>query len=66
MKLLGQVGRKNPEDDDGNTPLHYAAEKGHFEMVQYLFDGKLTKNHQGKSPLDLAKNDQIIAFLRPQ
>ena len=41
------------------TPLHYAAEKGHLHVVEYLVNQKADineKNINGKTPLGLAND----------
>lgn len=45
----------NIKDNDGRTPLHFAAYNGRLEIVQYLIDKKkadfTVKSNFGKTPL---------------
>ena len=67
-KLLIENGAiLNVYDNEKNTPLHYSSLNGHFELIKY-FLGKLpqadTQNIYGKTPLDLAKKDEIKNCLK--
>lgn len=44
------------EDDEGNTPLHYAADKGHLECVNALLEKSDAdaENEEGNTPVWLA------------
>ena len=48
------------QDDDGNTPLYYAANFGKGENIQTLLaagaDAKV-KDHSGKTPWDYAQDN---------
>ena len=50
-------------DEDGWTPLHYAAKYGSPEVIQPLLDAgadSKAKNEEGKTPWDYAqKNDDL-------
>ena len=53
---MNRLGDKNPRCNDGKTPLHEAAEKGHLKVCEVIL-----KNNQfmlplwnGKTPLMLA------------
>ena len=53
-------------DDDGSTPLHLAAWKGHFETAELLIAAGADVNakmEDGDTPLDLAKGHPEIAEL---
>ncbi|GFQ94358.1 peptide chain release factor 2 [Trichonephila clavata] len=53
-------------DENGCTPLHYAAEDGHKEAIDILMAkgaDPLLKNKDGKTPMDLDKNGYIKQFL---
>ncbi|KHO00199.1 oxysterol binding protein [Metarhizium album ARSEF 1941] len=58
----------NARDRDGNTPLHIAAAQGRTTVVKLLLDQKgindSVVNHQGKLPLDLARNPEIFQILQ--
>ena len=54
-------GDKNPRDKYGNTPLHHASEKGHIRIVRLILQSLINpiKNSTGKTPLDVAANEEI-------
>ena len=60
----------NAKDEDGVTPLHYAAEGGYNEIVELLIDKGANvnaKDENGATPLDLAiqfKEFETAALLR--
>ena len=45
--ILDEVNDKNPKDKDGTTPLHWAANKGHFEIFKLIMESA-----DEKSPVD--------------
>ena len=50
---------KNPEDRDGWTPLHYAAEDGWFELCKLILlqvDDKNPSDNMGKTPRCIAQD----------
>ena len=52
--IIDGVEEKCPIDNDGWTPLHSAAKRGHFEMCEYLLDFYNDKNpraNNGFTPL---------------
>lgn len=58
----------NARDKDGNTPLHIAAMQGRTPVVKLLLDNKdindAIANHQGRLPIDLARNPEICQLLQ--
>jgi len=49
----------NIMDDKGNTPLHYATQRGHSRLVKMLVDHGANihlENRDGYSPVDLSRN----------
>ena len=67
LKLKFHVDTKN---NIGETPLHWAAWKGHSNVVQHLLDrgaGIDTKNNDGDTPLRLAEEEghaDVVALLK--
>ena len=54
---MAKVDDKNPKDNNGETPLHYAAENGHLAVCQYIMeevDDKNPKNNSGHTAFQLA------------
>ena len=62
VKKIRNKKDKNPQDAKGNTPLHFAAENGQIEMVQFIMnnvDNKNPVNNSGETPLHwAARNGQ--------
>lgn len=58
----------NARDKDGNTPLHVAAAQGRTHVVRLLLENKdindAIANHQGRLPIDLARNPEIFQQLQ--
>lgn len=58
----------NARDKDGNTPLHVAAIQGRTQVVRLLLENKeindAIANHQGRLPIDLARNPDIFQQLQ--
>ncbi|AEO65645.1 e1ae8b9e-ad33-44f9-b80b-633f22e78812 [Thermothielavioides terrestris] len=58
----------NARDKDGNTPLHIAAIQGRTPVVRLLLENKeindAIANHQGRLPIDLARNPDIFQLLQ--
>ncbi|KAK4125242.1 hypothetical protein N657DRAFT_360509 [Parathielavia appendiculata] len=58
----------NARDKDGNTPLHVAAAQGRSQVVRLLLENKdindAVANHQGRLPIDLARNPDIFQQLQ--
>ena len=54
----------NPKDQDGFTPLHWAAKNGHVELYQWIMDQVVDKNprdNSGFTPLHLAAKNGHVA-----
>jgi hypothetical protein len=70
VQLLVDKGAKvNAQNTYGKTPLHYAASKGHTEIVKkllhYLADTEMI--YEGKTPLELAQENghqEIVGLLK--
>ncbi|KAK4153103.1 Oxysterol-binding protein-domain-containing protein [Chaetomidium leptoderma] len=58
----------NARDKDGNTPLHVAAAQSRTQVVRLLLEDKeindAIANHQGRLPIDLARNPEIFQQLQ--
>ena len=58
--LVSKGANKNAKDFDENTPLHYASEFGHFEVIIFLIKEAAVdpsiKNKFGYAPSDIAQN----------
>ena len=56
-------------DNQGQTPIHYASDGGHLNIVQFLVTLTKTPNvpdHWGRTPISLARNlghKRIVEFL---
>ena len=61
----------NAKDENGNTPLHFACERGTSNTVKCLIEKGAdvnSKNKRGQTPLDLARiceNFEVIEYLDP-
>lgn len=59
----------NAKDGDGATPLHFAASRGHVDVVRWLLakGARVLLDKFGRSPLnDAAENEQLevrVVFL---
>jgi len=51
----------NAADIDGNTALHFAAEGGYKEIIQYLLSiyCVVKRNREGKTPIDDCCDDSL-------
>lgn len=58
----------NARDKDGNTPLHVAASQSRSQVVRLLLENQdindAIANHQGRLPIDLARNPEIFQQLQ--
>ena len=59
-------------DEEGNTPLHLAAQSGHFHVVEELANRCSTgagKNSKGKTPVHCASENghkEVVEYLAPR
>ncbi|CAG8795297.1 9452_t:CDS:2, partial [Dentiscutata erythropus] len=57
----------NQRDQHGNTALHYAAKSGRIDIIDLLMKQKYINdtitNHEGKQPVEVAKNREVVNFL---
>ena len=54
--IIDKIEDKNPVDDEGWTPLHYAAERGHMDickMIASYLDDKNPRTNSGITPKKL-------------
>ena len=64
--LLAAGAEVNKTDKSGDTLLHDASKKGHFKVVKALIRAKADVrivNHTGKSPIDVAKTNEIRQYI---
>ena len=56
--MLEKAEDKNPKDDNLDTPLHSAAERGHYKICKLIIDAgiedKNPSNKNNETPLELA------------
>ena len=55
--IFTKIEGKNPADDYGRTPLHWAADEGNLEIINLIFDKIGVKNpatKDGVTPLLVA------------
>ena len=56
---------RNPANNDGMSPLHYAAENGHLDIVKYIaehLENKNPANNFGWTPLHFAAKKDYLEF----
>ncbi len=61
--LLKEGAVIDQKDNEGNTPLHLAAERGHGRTVRLLLDNGANatiRNNAGERPLDLTEDHSEI------
>ena len=67
VKILAPLtDNPNAPDENGDTPIHGAASKGHTEIVKFLApltDDPNVSNNWGDTPRSVAQNDIIRAIL---
>ena len=59
--LIGKGAAVNAKDDASNTPLHYAAERGHAMCCRVLCEGGADMNavnKDGQRPSEIAKDNE--------
>ena len=67
--IAGYLENKNPPRNDGWTPLHSAAENGHFEIVKYIaghLENKNPARNNGTTPLLIAAQEghfEIVKYI---
>ena len=67
--IFEQGGEINPSDDEGDTPLHIAAQEGYLNVCQAIMKQLIDKNprdYDGITPLHLAAEEghfQICKFI---
>ena len=65
--IVENVDDKNPKDNIGWTPLHYAARHGYLSVCQLIVenvDNKNPKNDSGCTPFDFASNQAIKKIIK--
>ena len=66
-ELLTRKADINAIDQDGWTPLHFAAQRGKKDIVELLLskgsDAQI-KNKKGETPIDLTQNQDVKAILQ--
>ena len=63
---MDNIEDKNPKANDGWTPLHSAAWKGHFQVYQAIMDKVEDKNpedYYGMTPLNLAESNGYTSII---
>jgi len=59
--MLEKADDKNPKDNNWDTPLHFAADGGHYTICKLIIDAGITdknpSNTSNETPLDLATSN---------
>lgn len=65
--MLTNGANANAQDNDGNTPLHLAAGRGHADTTAALMGASnlSLRNHAGKAARDVASPSVLVYFPRP-
>ena len=70
VKMIIQTASdKNPRDDSGCTLLHYAAQRGKYDICKLILmevEDKNSENNSGKTPLDLAYMNENYDIFKPK
>ena len=70
--IVSRLEDKNPATNNGWTPLHAAAQEGHFEVVKYIsnqLDDKNPIDNDGDTPQSIAEengNTEIVEYFKAQ
>ena len=65
--IMDQIEEKNPKDNKGKTPLHYAANYGYVTVFKYIVetvDEKNPTDNDGNTPLDLARHKGFLELFK--
>ena len=65
--LIENNAEINVIDNENNTPLHYACINNQLKIIKYLLEKRANneaKNLNGKRPIDLTENKEIITLLK--
>ena len=64
--MLRQGADIHKADNDGNTPLHGAARRGHVDIVRWLVEAGADihkANNNGNSPLDGVQEESVLLHI---
>ena len=65
MFIMENIDDKNPRENDGHTPLHYAAQEGNLEICRLMMENIDDKNpvtNDGRTPQDLARQNNHLVL----
>jgi len=63
--LLKHGAKPDIADEEGNTPLHFAAIRGTKEVAKFLMNlgaNPYAKNHQGLVPYEVAPREDVRPY----